>query len=310
MEYRCVDLGSEKCPCTLMESGQCYTCNMIKGGKCNCSSLWQGVCPYTEYIQSGKKAKKNSLLKNFNIFKIKSYSPTLTVITLEVPIAYGIKCKDIGAFLMLKWQNWFIPISVLQVALDYEEQLGYIDIAINATGPKTIGLLKASVIGQDVTVKGPFYSGLLRKRKIDFKGQTIIVAKGIALMPLINIKDALRKNIIYFGLDTSKLPKEFLNKYLGDLEFEEIDIEKDIYDISETVKEKYGYSLASCDISPNLFFMTSPYYVGQLLNLTSFDESKVIRPNHSNMCCGEGICGSCSHTDKDGIVIKTCKCTD
>ena len=46
MEYKCVDRGSARCPCALMEAGQCYTCTMSRKGKCDCSVDWQGVCPY------------------------------------------------------------------------------------------------------------------------------------------------------------------------------------------------------------------------------------------------------------------------
>ena len=76
MEHKCVDLGSDRCPCILMEVSQCYVCQMIRTGKCNCGSLWQGVCPYTEYLQRGKKSQKELTPKVFKICKIKSFSPT------------------------------------------------------------------------------------------------------------------------------------------------------------------------------------------------------------------------------------------
>lgn len=310
MEYKCVDLGSERCPCNLMESGQCYTCNLIKAGKCSCGSSWQGVCPYNEYLQCGKKTKKNAIARIFKVCRIKSYSPTLTVITIETPIAFALKCMELGAFLMLNWKNWFVPISVLQVELDYENQVGHIDLAVNATGPKTIGLLKSSIVGQDLMVKGPFYSGVLGKNNFANNAESLIIAKGIAVMPLINIKDKLNASTVYFGLDTSKLPQEFLDKYLKDVEFEKIDVENDAFEISENIKEKYGYYMGANNVTPNIFFMLSPYYVGRLLRLTAFNDKRVIRPNHSNMCCGEGVCGSCSHTDEKGVTVKKCKCID
>ena len=310
MEYKCVDLGSERCPCNLMESGQCYMCNLIKTGKCNCSSSWQGVCPYNEYLQYGKKTTKNAVVRIFKIYKIKSYSPTLTVITIETPIAFALKSRELGAFLMLNWKSWFVPISVLRVTLEYENQVGYIDLAVNATGPKTIGLLKASVVGQELMVKGPFYSGVLGRKVFQKNVESIIIAKGIAVMPLINIKDKLKGSVLYFGLDTSKLPQAFLDKYLKDIAFEKIDLEKDIFEISENIKERYGYYMGAHNEKPNIFFMMSPHYIGRLLSLSNFNENKVILPNHSNMCCGEGVCGSCSYTDEKGVTVKKCKCID
>lgn len=310
MVKKCVDIGSDRCPCVLMESGQCYICNMIKGDKCDCGSLWQGVCPYNEYLQRGKSVVRESTPKKFKVYKTKSYSPTLTVLTLEVPIAYGVKCREMGAFLMLEWNGWFVPISVLHVKLDYKVQRAYIDLAVNASGPKTIGLLRMAMVGQEIMVKGPFYSGVLGREKFKSKEHSIILAKGIAVMPLINVKDLLKCGKVDFYLDSSKLPEEFLDKYLKDIEYVCVNLETDMFDISESLKEKYGYSFAKEGINPNLFFMMSPYYVENLLRLTSFEESRIIRPNHSNMCCGEGICGSCSYVDKQRETIKRCKCID
>ena len=67
MEYRCVDRGSLRCPCTLMEAGQCYTCTMSREGKCDCSESWQGVCPYNEFLQRGcETVLKDGLPEEFD----------------------------------------------------------------------------------------------------------------------------------------------------------------------------------------------------------------------------------------------------
>ena len=61
MKYKCADRGSLRCPCVLMEAGQCYACAMAREGKCDCSEDWQGVCPYNEYLQNGKRAAEGGL---------------------------------------------------------------------------------------------------------------------------------------------------------------------------------------------------------------------------------------------------------
>lgn len=310
MEYVCADRGSDRCPCILMESGQCYGCGMIAKGVCNCGNNWKGVCPYTEYLQRNKKISPQLTERTFKIYQIKSFSPTLSVITLEVPLAYGMKCKELGAFLMIKWKSWFVPISVLCVEMDYKEKCGYLSVAINASGPKSIGVLKQAVIGESLTIKGPFFSGIINKEKFKENALSIVVAKGMAVMPLINIKEKLGKNLLSFKLDKSKLSKEFLEQYLSDVDYDLVDFSDGIYEIAEGIREDYGYCYSRENVRPNLFFMVSPYFGEKLLSLTSFDGKSVITPNHSNLCCGEGVCGSCSYVDKDGKVVKSCKCTE
>lgn len=309
MGYNCVDLGSDKCPCVLMEAGQCYSCNMIRKGKCDCNGLWQGVCPYTEYMLRNKKAKGPMIERRCVIFGVKSFSPDLTVVTLETPIGFGLKCKEMGAFLMLKWKSWFVPISVIRVVEDFGNQISYVEVAIRATGPKTIGLLKSTMVGNDLVVKGPFFSGLVNKDRYDKNAKSIVVAKGIAIMPLINVKRMLGGKITAFKLDRNKLPTEFLNEYLGDMEYSTVDLEKESFEVSEELKELYGYSYEE-NRKPNLFMMVSPYYEEKLLKLTGFGKGMIIAPNHSNMCCGEGYCGSCSWMNRDGVTVRRCKCID
>lgn len=309
MEYNCVDLGSDKCPCVLMEAGQCYSCNMIKKGKCDCNGLWQGVCPYTEYMLKNKKIVRPVAERKYVISRIKSFSPNLSVLTLETPLGFGLKCKEMGTFLMIKWQNWFVPISVMRVLEDFENQNSYVDIAVSATGPKTIGVLKNAMVGQEMIVKGPFFSGLINRDIYNKNSNAIIIAKGIAIMPLINIKERLTGKIKGFKLDKSKLPTEFLNEYLVDLDYSTVDLEKDSFEVAEELKEIYGYSYKDNN-KPNLFMMVSPYYEEKLLKLTGFGKGMIIAPNHSNMCCGEGYCGSCSWMNRDGVTVRRCKCID
>ena len=309
MIYNCVDRGSEKCPCILMETGQCYSCTMIQKGKCDCSSLWQGVCPYTEYLQGNKRPVNNININRYMVSGIKSYSPTLSVLKLETPIAFGLKCKELGAFLMLKWEKWFMPISVLQVDEDISRQRAYINLAVNATVPKTIGLLKSAMPGSMLEVKGPFYSGLSNGNIYNKNTLSIVLAKGIAIMPLVNIKQMLGNNLLCFKLDDNKLPEEFIEDYLYDIECESVDFERDVVKIAEDLKEDCGYCYNGGS-KPNIFLMVSPYYAQRIIKLTGFNKNRMIMPNHSNMCCGEGYCGSCSYVDEDGITVRKCKCID
>ena len=122
MAYICMDRGTDKCPCALMEAGQCYTCSMIQTGKCSCSCGWQGVCPYTEYKQRGSSVIEPKETRNFVVAERHDFSPSLSVVTLKVPFAYSTKCREKGAFMMVCKDQWQIPISVMESYTVKEER--------------------------------------------------------------------------------------------------------------------------------------------------------------------------------------------
>lgn len=308
MAYICMDRGTDKCPCELMEAGQCYTCGMIQTGKCDCEAGWQGVCPYTEYVQRGKKAVPGKETRFFTVERRTDYSSELTTVTLRVPFAYGIKCRSLGAFIMAESAGWQVPLSVME---NIEDQEGHICVAINAAGPKTKGLLKSTSVGSVWKVKGPYYSGLVNREVYEPAALSVVMAKGLSLMPFINIKDRIAGNMASFYLDSSKLPDDFTEKYIGELDWQEIDLETQTESAAEHIAADYDYCVRCTGMEPNVFLLVSPYFAERITALLPERVTRgkgLILPNHSNMCCGEGLCGACSHTDKDGVTVRGCKC--
>ena len=106
------------------------------------------------------------------------------------------------------------------------------------------------------------------------------------------------------------MPETFIQDYLTDMEYEAIDLQNEIFDVAETFKEEYGYAYGLEEQKPNTFIMVSPYYVEKFIGLTGMPKGAFIIPNHSNMCCGEGYCGSCSYNDENGNTVRGCKCLD
>ena len=334
MAYICMDKGTDKCPCILMEAGQCYTCGMIRTGRCDCLAGWQGTCPYTEYVQQGKRPVASKKARCFTVDSRRDHSPCFSTVTLRVPFAYAVRCHDPGTFVMVESDGWQIPLSVMEsrtgTAASGTE--GHISIAINITGPKTVGLIKRTSVGTVWKVKGPYHNGLLNIQSYDPKALSIVAAKGISLMPFLNIKDRITAGMASFYLDRHKLPDSFLTEYIGELEREEMDFGADIKAISEKIKDDYDYCLESTGREPNIFLLVSPYFAGRITaclperitaGSVSADGSgdpagekgtaavkRLILPNHSTMCCGEGLCGACSHTDENGVTVRGCKCLD
>ena len=114
MEYRCVDVGTEKCPCILMEAGQCYTCRMCRDGVCACGESWRGSCPYTTWLQQGGCAQEAPRVYKASILAVREYAPHLSVVTLSVPRGLAQRCRTLGTYIIVESLGWQIPLSVLR----------------------------------------------------------------------------------------------------------------------------------------------------------------------------------------------------
>lgn len=311
MSYICMDRGTEKCPCALLEAGQCYTCSMISRGVCSCE--WHGVCPYTEYRQAGKNIVKEKEKKQFTVINRHDFSSALVTVTLAVPFAYSMKCKSKGAFVMVSSSGYNTPLSVMDSITEKNGKdlpEGRITLAVNAAGPKTGKLLQQCSIGAVWEVSGPYFTGILGGESYDPRSLTVAVAKGIAAMPLLNIKKEIGSNMAGFFLDRNKLPGQFEKTYLNDIQLEHIDLINRPEEAAEKIRSSYDFCIKNTGKKPNLFLMVSPYFEEKMLKLLRLDKSEVIRPNHSTMCCAEGICGACSYTDEKGVTFRGCKCMD
>ena len=114
MEYRCVDVGTEKCPCILMEAGQCFSCRMCRDGVCACGESWRGSCPYTTWLQQGGCTQDAPRVSEASILAVREYAPHLSVVTLSVPRGLAQRCRTLGTYIIVESLGWHIPLSVLR----------------------------------------------------------------------------------------------------------------------------------------------------------------------------------------------------
>ena len=322
MKYKCADRGSLRCPCVLMEAGQCYACAIAREGKCDCSEDWQGVCPYNEYLQHGKRAVEGGLSAELpaKIIRVTKYSDQLSVVRLEVTKGISRRCSRPGSFITAEALGCRVPLSVLQEGWDKDENTvrGWIETALQPAGPKTKELLKVRE-GKIWHIAGPFETGLAGRAALDrltesfcaaneiitespgespFRGKFLVVARGTAIAPFINIKDRLKSMPdTEIMADDEKLSRVFLEKYMGGTKYETVSLAHD--------EEKI---LSAMDGARTIMLLVSPYYVERFLRLRPERKDDIIIPNHANMCCGAGVCGACSYTDKDGVTVRRCKC--
>ena len=299
MEYNCVDKGTGRCPCALMKAGQCYICTMSRTGRCACGHRWQGVCPYNEFLQNG--GRPAGTLKEFEapVLKTVDYSEQLKVVRLQVPAGFAQKCRAAGSYIMVNSLEYKIPLSVLRSTVFTGESSseGYIELAIQPAGPKTLELFRPG--SAYWIISGPFAAGLVNVEKLDYARPVLVVGKGTALAPYTNISSRLEGRVF---VDTDKLTDGFVEEYLVGKVYKKVSLQTDMDFLLKEID----------DASPatQLMFLASPYYTEKIFEMRPELKSDIIVPNHANICCGVGICGACSYTDKDGVTVRRCKITE
>jgi len=313
MKYVCVDRGTERCPCYLMEAGQCYTCTMAVSGICSCEDAagWQGCCPYTEYLQQGRRILKTPAdnLTQFDILSKIRYSGDLFLVRLGVSAGFAQKCRRPGAYVMAEALGWRTPISVLRAEMTEDGQ-GTADFLVKAAGPKTLALTSESCSCWNLA--GPYYSGLINGEKLAGGERLLVIARGTAAAPLVNLLNspeipASIKENCRILLDDEALPAEFMEEYLKGHRWEPVCLPQ--AEVLETVRRQLAESVRN-DPQTVAALLVSQYYVQQLImELTEEDKSRIILPNPANLCCSMGLCGACSHTDSDGVTVRLCKCS-
>ncbi|HHX29117.1 MAG: hypothetical protein ACOX5Q_02815 [Bacillota bacterium] len=179
----CFDAGSPYCPCVLAELGQCVACPVLRGED-TCACGWSGLCVYEEFIRSKMKARPGrrpvaaTVLSRQEITK-DADNPAF-LLDVKVPRYLSLWCEVPGSFVLLRpkgsAERFNVPVSVM-ASSDAK-----ITLAIEVMGPKTIALHRACREGSDITLVGPFWSGLQGFAHLErlSSGRVLIVAKGIA----------------------------------------------------------------------------------------------------------------------------------
>ena len=310
MNYICGDRGTEHCPCPLMESGQCYTCTMASKGYCSCEEKagWQGTCPYSQYQQGGGHWKgTGQQTAAFRILGKTSFAPDLAVIRVEVSPGLAEKCQRMGTYMMAERLGWRTPLSVLRSRIEVRDGMvrGMLEFLVKSAGVKTQALLRDGEEGGVWCMAGPYYNGLPGCEQLRELPE-LILARGAAAAPLIHMLDGgmLSEKCISY-LDDEGLTEPFLQHYLGDIPYNRVCLREE-----ETQAFLRGQICRKTEEGKAVLALVSPYYAELLCRgLSERQRNLVICPNPANLCCGMGICGSCSHTDSGGVTVKLCKCS-
>lgn len=312
--YKCIDAGSEFCPCHLAEEDSCILCSTLQNKQCsNCN--WSGVCIYQRFIDNGKKATKRRNYLKCDLLRKEKIGSELIKLIIKVPSDLSRDLNRPGSFVFLRnpkdSATFDVPIAVMEV----NEKKQTISVVLKILGVKT-KRLDELIVGQEVIVKGPFWNGILGLRYIhNIKNSTVlIIGRGIGQAPMILPMKELyeNNNKIITLIDKGKEGVEFIRPYIDRYSHVNIycpivekgEISKKFIDIFQKIVVNDKVELVHCD--------TSDYLIKKIISLTeeieriNNHEVSLSCCNNFKMCCGEGICGSCTHS-RESNVKRMCK---
>ncbi|MFR2967012.1 MAG: hypothetical protein ACLTK0_11835, partial [Anaerovoracaceae bacterium] len=173
---------------------------------------------------------------------------------LEVTMGFALECRKMGSFLMVSAGGYKTPVSVME---SKTPPPSYVKLAIYVTGPKTTAIDKIAETGGKLKVSGPFSNGMINSEKFDSKRLSLIIGKGMAIMPVLNCK-MLSAAALSECILTSKLTGNF-GKYVSQLEYTRLNMDR-----TGNFKDSRGKRLqllhGTYRPEANIFLMVSPYY--------------------------------------------------
>lgn len=300
----CVDVGSEFCPCYLADTNDCITCSHLQGKEfCDCH--WKGVCVYQEYVMNGNKSKNGREKFITNIEDKIDINDQCKIVKLKVTKTLARQLKEPGAYVFLRNISdetyYDVPMSIM----DTDEINGYIYIAYQIVGTKT---KKLDLATGKLMVRGPYWNGLfgIKYLKAVKNSHCLIVTKGIAQAPSVLVMKKLIKNgnKITLIVDKGRVEKIFIKDYIKGLDIKIIETNLDslkeeqlVKDILNSQETSLVYSGGSDLLHDSIIKILDDLNIDPYLTAT----------NNNDICCGEGVCGSCTVRLKDGSLVKTCK---
>lgn len=299
--WRCIDAGSEYCPCYLAETMDCITCSHLKGKEfCDCD--WRGVCIYQAYTFEGSKKKDPRESLQVEVTDMRELGENILELTIKVPHTLARQLNQPGSYVFIRNENYNqffdIPISVMHA--DIRNDLVKLAIEVHGIKTKTI-----KSINKHLLMRGPYWNGIFG---LDYLKQVqntncLVIVRGIAQAPsVLVIKHLLKNNnSVDLIIDTASTNYNFIKEFCNVNELKECNL-----------YESKGIELLNSQLSAKnyelIFLGTSDYLRDKILpTVKNIKNYKIVTTNNNEICCGEGICGSCTEHDMNGIPIRTCK---
>ncbi|MDO4534815.1 MAG: sulfide/dihydroorotate dehydrogenase-like FAD/NAD-binding protein [Clostridium perfringens] len=308
----CIDAGSEFCPCHLAEEGECILCSQLNG-KCFCDcSNWKGVCIYQEFINNGSKAKEGRKVFSCEILESSLLEEGLLYIKVKGNHKLCLDLVSPGSFIFIRTKEdpyFDIPISIMNSNCDDDTLVMMVEIR----GIKTKRLLNIKK-GEYIGIRGPYFNGVFGVKSINstFDKNVLILSRGIGQAPALPVIKKLlsQNNKISLILDNSPFEECYIKQYLNDnsLNIKEVNM-IDKGQLSKEIKEQIDISVKKDNVSlihcAGADILT--YDVINYLDDLNRDDINISCCNNSKMCCGEGVCGSCTARFAGHKVKRLCK---
>ncbi len=301
--WECVDAGSEYCPCHLAETKDCIACSQLRGEEfCDCQ--WNGVCILNEYVNNMRKVNFRKEYYEGYIIEEQELEENLVFIKINTDKNLINKLKEPGSYIFIRGvddQHYFeTPMVVFKI--DSEDSFC---IVYQKVGCKT------KKIGRNfkIAIKGPYWNGILGSKYLKniANEKCLIIARGIGqssiLLPIEKLIS--NNNSLLVLLDKGKLDSLYSYDYIKSLnniiikEINIFEVEGDEY-ISNILKEENIKLVLSA--GSNMLHRTISNKLKQLDKKPYF-----LTSNNGPLCCGEGVCGSCTMKTIDGSRVKLCK---
>lgn len=308
----CIDAGTEFCPCSLAERGECIICSQLRDKKfCDCLN-WKGTCIYQDYLWNMEKAKKSREYKEFAVLHKEVLREDLFILKIKVNNYLARELSEFGAYVFMKRpediEAYGAPISILDS--DIVENI--ITVAIKVEGAKTKAL---KIVDKTILIKGPFYNGIqgVNNLKSLKNGTCLILGRGVGTAPAVLAAKKLlyKENSIFILLDKGREKENYSKKYFKDLgckDIEDVRFLNENKEILEETKKKIKNLIESKKIDVVLSAGSDNFHREILTYIYNLDKKiKLSTINNTTICCGEGLCGSCHIKLESGQVIRSCK---
>lgn len=298
----CADAGTQFCPCSLAPLGECLSCSILRGEMfCNCS--WSGVCVYSNYIWSGMKAAGARSETSVEVESSTTVGESVLLLTIGCDQDLVRDLGEPGSFVFLRpatsRQCFNAPISVM------EAKAGRVRFAVQVLGPKTKAL--AGCDGR-LVLTGPFFNGLFGRRRVRsiYNSRVLVVAKGIGQGPAVNVVAWLARNnnSVTVALGPGDIGATFAESFI--LEYGASTVvmprepDRNRARIADFLAHGCFDLVVSCgpDVQHRMIL--------ECIRETGVP-TRLAATNNAIMCCGEGICGSCSISGNTGVEVRACK---
>lgn len=308
----CIDAGTEFCPCHLAESGECILCSQLQGSHfCDCLN-WKGVCIYQELHDNGNKAKEQRKIYTCKVCEKILYPDDVLLIKFEAPHKLVIDLARPGSFIFIRSEEnvyFDVPISILEA--DIEKDI--ISIMIEIRGIKTKQLLNIES-GGNITIRGPYWNGVFGLKNIGKQknNEALVIARGIGMAPMIPVIDRLLENgnTVTLILDKQPFKEIYVSEWLDKLNI--VPQEMNLIEKGElspegkvAIKSIVKYNNISLIHIAGADILT--YSVIDFLDSLDRKDIDLSCCNNFKMCCGEGVCGSCTARFSGHRVKRFCK---